>query len=338
VTADVSVVIPTRGRLDLLSCAVGTALGQQGVEVDVIVVDDASPDTTAAWVANRKDPRLRLVRHATQRGVSAARNSGVREARGTWVAFLDDDDMWAPDKLMSQLSAATAAGRGWVYTGEVHVDERLSLLGGGPPLPPAEAMAMLSSYNTLPAGGSNVVVRADLLVAVGPFDVSLRRTEDWDMWIRLARTGPPAWVCRPLLAYRHHRGNAGTDPAPMVSEPRLLARRYGISVDVPAMMRRAAWTCLQDGRRMRAVRYYLRAAARGDVRSLARVAVALTHPAIAAGQVYRLIDWPPEAREWAAGAESWLAPLRAAALRAAVSADNASSEPARGTQPAPRGS
>ena len=77
-----------------------------------------------------------VIRHATQRGVSAARNSGIREARGTWTAFLDDDDAWAPDKLVSQLSAATAAGRGWVYTGDVHVDERLRLLGGGPPLSP----------------------------------------------------------------------------------------------------------------------------------------------------------------------------------------------------------
>jgi len=171
-------------------------------------------------------------------------------------------------------------------------------------------MAMLSSYNTLPAGASNVMVRADLLAAVGPFDTSLRRTEDWDLWIRLARTGPPACVRRPLVAYRHHLGNARTDPSPMVSEPRLLARRYGITVDLPGMMRRAAWACLQDGRRVKAASYYLRAVAHGDVRSLGRAAVAMTHPAAGTGEVYRLIGWTAEAREWAAGAESWLAPLR----------------------------
>src|SRR6266542_1529901 len=106
---DVSVVIPTRGRVDFLSCAVGAALGQQGVNVEVVVVDDASPDGTASWVAKQREDRLRLVRQDTQRGVSAARNSGVQAARGTWVAFLDDDDAWAPDKLESQLSAATTA-------------------------------------------------------------------------------------------------------------------------------------------------------------------------------------------------------------------------------------
>ena len=305
----VSVVIPTCGRVDLLRCAVGTALSQS-VDIEVIVVDDASVDGTAEWLENQSDPRLRVIRHPTRRGVSAARNSGIRAARGTWVAFLDDDDVWAPDKLESQLSAAHETGCSWVYTGDVHVDERLRLLGGGPPLSPADTLGILSSQNTLPSGGSNVVVQADLLATVGDFDTSLRRTEDWDMWIRLARTGPPAWVRRPQVAYRHHRGNADTDPAPMVSEPAVLAHRYGIAVDLPAMMRRAAWTCVQDGRRVRAAGYYLRAVARGDIRSLGRAAVAMAHPAVGTADVFRLIEWTDEAREWARQAESWLAPLR----------------------------
>ena len=309
-SVDVSVVVPTRDRVDLLSCAVGTALDQDAVAVEVVVVDDASTDGTAEWLANQTDARLRVIRHATQRGVSAARNSGIREARGTWTAFLDDDDAWAPDKLVSQVSAAAEAGRGWVYTGEVHVDERFRLLGGGPPLAPTEAMAMLSSFNTLPSGASNVMVRSDLLTVVGDFDTSLRRTEDWEMWIRLAKTGPPAWVRRPLVAYRHHRGNADTDPSPMVTEPIVLAHRHGITVDHRGMLRRAAWACMQDGKRMTAAGYYLRSAAHGDVRSLGRAVVAMTHPAVGTPDVYRLVGWTAEARAWAAGAEPWLAPLR----------------------------
>jgi hypothetical protein len=295
----------------MLACSVGVALGQESVDVEVIVVDDASADGTAGWLAAYRDLRIRAVRHDTRRGVAAARNSGIEAARGRWVAFLDDDDVWAPDKLASQLAAAAGSGRGWVYTGEVHVDRELRLLGGGPPLAPVEAMDLLGSVNSIPAGGSTVLVRADLLAAAGPFDTSLRRTEDWDMWIRLARAGPPDCVSRPLAGYRHHRGNARTDPAPMVTEPALLARRHGISVDFRAMLRRAAWTCLQDGRRTAAAGYYLRAAARGDVRSVARAGAALMHPAVGRGEVYGLIDWPAEARRWAAAAESWLAPLRA---------------------------
>ncbi len=307
---DVTVVIPTRGRPDLLACSIGTALGQQGVEVEVVVVDDASADGTATRSVAGGDARVRVVRHSTRQGVSAARNSGIAAARGEWVAFLDDDDVWAPDKLAGQLAVAAGSGRGWVYTGEVHVDRELRLLGGGPPLAPDEALRLLGSVNSIPAGGSTVLVRTDLLAAAGPFDTSLRRTEDWDMWIRLARTGPPDCVPRPLAGYRHHGGNARTDPAPMVTEPALLARRHGIDVDSRAMLRRAAWTCLQDGRRGAAALYYLRAAARGDLRSVARAGAALVHPAVGRGEVYRLLDWPADARRWAAGAESWLAPLR----------------------------
>ena len=175
---------------------------------------------------------------------------------------------------------------------------------------PSTSLAMLSSHNTLPSGASNVMVRTELLTAVGDFDPSLQRTEDWDMWLRLARIGLPAWVPRPLVAYRHHHGNAGTNPSPMVTEPKLLAHRYGIAIDVPRMMRRAAWTCLQDGRRLKAAGYYLRSVAHGDMRSLGRAAVAMTHPAVGTPEVYRLIGWTAEARLWAAGAESWLAPLR----------------------------
>jgi glycosyltransferase involved in cell wall biosynthesis len=314
-SVDVSVVIPTRGRVNLLSWAVGTALAQEAVNVEVVVVDDGPSDDTASWVMDQHDARVRIVRHATQHGVSAARNSGIRAARGRWIAFLDDDDVWAPDKLQSQLSAVTSEGRDWVYTGDVHVDERLCLLGGGPPLSPPETVSLLSSHNTLPSGASNVMVRAELLAAVGAFDVSLRRTEDWDMWIRLARTGPPAWVRRPLVGYRHHPGNADTEPSPMVNEPKMLAHRYGLTVDLPAMMRRAAWACLQDGRRLKAAKYYVLAAAHGDVRSFGRAAIALTHPAVGTADVYRLIKWTAEARDWAAGAESWLAPLRVAELQ-----------------------
>ena len=94
---EVSVVVPTRDRWELLStCALPSATCQEGVAIEVIVVDDGSSDGTAAGLAALDDPRVLTVRHDRPRGVSAARNSGIRAARGTWLAFLDDDDLWAP--------------------------------------------------------------------------------------------------------------------------------------------------------------------------------------------------------------------------------------------------
>jgi glycosyltransferase involved in cell wall biosynthesis len=108
---DVSIVIPTRNRSVLLSKALRSALRQERVEFEIIVVDEASTDDTPALLASIQDPRVRVLRHETARGLSGARNSGAEHARGEWLGFLDDDDLWAPDKLNRQLSAGRAAGR-----------------------------------------------------------------------------------------------------------------------------------------------------------------------------------------------------------------------------------
>ena len=101
----VSVIIPTHDRCERLRLALRSALAQRGVDVEVIVVDDGSSDGTRAFVEGLKDPRVRLVHNEVAMGESGARNRGISEAGRAWVAFLDDDDLWAPDKLASQLDA-----------------------------------------------------------------------------------------------------------------------------------------------------------------------------------------------------------------------------------------
>src|SRR6266508_5738391 len=147
---DVTVVIPTHDRCALLALTLRSVLWQRDVELEVVVVDDGSSDDTAAMVAGLGDARVRLVRHPTALGVSAARNRGIAEARGAWVAFLDDDDLWAPDKLARQLQAARGTGRAWAYAGAVSVDHQLRIVGGAPPLPPEQVMQLLPQYNAVP--------------------------------------------------------------------------------------------------------------------------------------------------------------------------------------------
>ncbi len=118
---DVSVIVPTRNRGALLAMTLRSALRQQDVDFEVIVVDEASTDGTPAMLAAVGDGRVRVIRHDTPRGLSAARNHGAADARGDWLAFLDDDDLWAPDKLVRQLNAAEQAGADWVYTGSVNI-------------------------------------------------------------------------------------------------------------------------------------------------------------------------------------------------------------------------
>lgn len=102
----VSIVIPVFNRAHLIGGAIKTCLAQSHQDFEIIVVDDASSDDLeAALRAFGEDPRLRLIRHETNQGASAARNTGVQAARGTYVAFLDSDDDWTPDKLEKQLEA-----------------------------------------------------------------------------------------------------------------------------------------------------------------------------------------------------------------------------------------
>ena len=120
---DISVVIPTRNRRRLLALALASVLDQRGVRLEVIVVDEASTDDTVEMVRSIADPRVRLVRHAVPLGKSAARNRGIAESVGDWIAFLDDDDLWAPDKLRLQLQALRAERRAWAYTGAVNMTD-----------------------------------------------------------------------------------------------------------------------------------------------------------------------------------------------------------------------
>jgi glycosyltransferase involved in cell wall biosynthesis len=305
---EVSVVIPTRDRSRLLALTLRSVLWQREVDLEVVVVDDGSRDDTAQVVAGLADPRLRLVRHDTAQGVSAARNRGIAQARGEWVAFLDDDDLWAPDKLAHQLQAARRSGRSWVYAGAVNVDQHLQVLDGGPPPLPVRVVGRLEHHNAVPAGASNVIVQADTLACAGPFDTGLRNNEDWDMWIRLARLGPPAWVCHPLTAYRMHpASNAFADADRMLAEAATIADRYGIPVDRAAQYRRAAWTCLRAGRRRQALGYYLGAVRVGDVISAARAVAALLHPAPKATYLRRpLRHRAAGSMRWTAEAQAWL--------------------------------
>jgi hypothetical protein len=313
---NVSVVIPTYNRERLLGQTLRSALAQRGVDFEILVVDDGSTDGTADDVAALGDHRVRLLRHQRPRGVATARNTGAAAAHGAWVAFLDDDDLWAPDKLARQLDAARTAGGDWVYAGTVEVDGAGRLLGGAPPPPPSVLLAQLTRRNPMPAGSSNVMVRATLLAEAGGFDPALRHLADWDLWLRLARQTRPAWVAAPLVAYRIHPAQAtmatipvvSMDTTGMVAEARLLQARHG--ADPRAIHRWAAWSQLRAGRRRAAVAAYYAAVRSGDIASVARSAVALLspHPTLV-----RRSWWPAAtAPGWHRAAQAWLEELAAA--------------------------
>ena len=303
--SEVTVVIPTRDRPDLLPLTVRSVLRQRAVDIDVIVVDDGDGPETATLVNGLADSRVQLVRNGESRGTSGARNRGVSLASGEWVAFCDDDDLWAPRKLAVQLSAAVDEGAAWVYAGDVTVDVDLMVLSGSRPPRPDQMLRDLLHHNAVPAGASNVMIRADALARAGPFDTSLRTSEDWDMWLRIARTaGRPACVPYPLVALRVHAGMRSRRAEQVLADIKVIGRRHGIAVDRARHYRWAAWMALEEGRRGAALRHYAGAFAAGDWRSAGRTVVGLLDPRV----TQRRRASPDDA--WIREAQTWLDALR----------------------------
>jgi GT2 family glycosyltransferase len=223
---EVSVVIPTRDRWPLLATTLASVTAQRDVVLEIVVVDDGSAAAMprAGWPW--QDARLRVLRHDVSHGVAAARNVGIGAARGTWVAFLDDDDVWAPSKLRDQLDAAERRDATFAYSTAVQFRDRDGALKLLPAPDPGGLRESLRSLNAVPAGASNVVVRAAVLDDVGGFDPTLSHLADWDMWIRLAGSGPAASCDRPHVGYRLHAGNMRSSVGGVHRELRALDRKH----------------------------------------------------------------------------------------------------------------
>jgi glycosyltransferase involved in cell wall biosynthesis len=247
-------------------------LRQRGAELEVVIVDDGSSDETAERLAALGDRRVRPIRLETRRHVAATRNAGIAAAKGEWIAFLDDDDLWAPNKLRAQLGAAAARQADFAWCSGLVVDARCSILETWPAREPDEILRLLLRGNWMPAGASNVIARGELVRELGGFDEELRHFADWDLWIRLAAAGRGAACPDPLVAYvRHSRNMILSDPRGVVRELRALAAkhraaadRYGVRPDrvLPDQAGVFRWlgaSQARAGRRSRAAAYYLRA-------------------------------------------------------------------------------
>ena len=306
---DVSVILPTRNRSALLSMALRSVLSQRGVDFEVIVVDDASTDDTPAVLAALTNDRFRVVRHGIATGVAPARNQGAMAARGEWLAFIDDDDLWAPDKLSRQLQAADDAGADWAYAGAVVIDAEGRIMRVQRPLPPGEIVTELLHYDAVPGGGSNVVMRRVTWSEIGPFDLRVSHSDDWEMYIRLAKHGLPACVNHPLVARRLHGSNSTLDLAETIQSTRLIETIHETTADWGKLHRWLAHSCLRAGRSQDALGQFARAAVRGQSWAVAADLSAILR---------RKVFGPPKANDgrtssqdpWIADAMGWLRDLQ----------------------------
>lgn len=182
-TPQVSVIIPTYNRLDFLRMAVDSVFKQTLRDWELIVVDDASTDDTAAFL--KGNTRLSLIRLEENKGVSYARNRGIEQARGSLICFLDSDDQWLPEKLAKQVS--------WMeqhpecpasYTDEIWIRNGVRVN----PMNKHRKYSGQVFRNCLPLciiSPSSIMMRSEVLENIGLFDESLPACEDYDLWLRL---------------------------------------------------------------------------------------------------------------------------------------------------------
>lgn len=205
-TPTVSVVMPAFNAGQTIDAAIGSVLAQTLPVLEIIVVDNGSTDDTLERLAAYGD-RVRVM-HQPRPGHAAARNLGIEAARGEWIAALDADDLWLPEKLELQLSLAAqadvihCAARNFGETRRVGECTQIARFCSG------EAMfdaLLVDNFIT----HSAALVRREALSAVGGYDVNLRTAPDWDLWVRLAEAGYRfRGVARPLVEYRWQAGTA----------------------------------------------------------------------------------------------------------------------------------
>jgi hypothetical protein len=199
----VSIIVPAYNQARFLGSAIRSALDQTDRDLEVIVVDDGSTDDTREVACGFSDTRVRYVRQEN-RGLSAARNTGIRHAHGAFLTYLDSDDQFLPEKLEILLGAFERRPElGFVAGEAILVDEEGQPLGErfarGVPEEPTEWLL----GNPLHVG--SVLIRREWQDRMGAFDEALRSYEDWDMWLRLARANcPMSFEPRAVSLYRFH--------------------------------------------------------------------------------------------------------------------------------------
>jgi glycosyltransferase involved in cell wall biosynthesis len=317
---EVSVVIPTRNRWPLLSTrALPSALAQAEVDHEVIVVDDGSTDETQTQLAERHDARLRVIRHDERGGVARARNVGLAAARADWVAFLDDDDVWSPLKLRTQLDAASASKAVFVYSAIAKLDEGSRISELPPPPGAAELGSSLLSRNVIRGGCSNVMAKTQIVRELGGFDERLFQLTDWDLWIRLANAGPAAVSSEIAVAcFDHRESMLVTSEDDIFQEFEYLVRKHrelgagrGVAFDRGLFTRWVAHGRLRSGRRAQAARLFLRVAReeRNPV-DLLRALAALGGPRVVGFARRAAGGQRPRAAEMSSPELGWLSSFR----------------------------
>lgn len=302
----VTVIIPTFNRARYLGQAIESVLRQSVEDLELLIVDDGSTDDTRALLDAVTDPRLRVLRQE-HRGISAAMNAGLREAKGVYVARLDSDDVWFADLLARSVEVLDASPEiGVVYSRAQAMSAdgtpREHYLGLPLRFPDDPLLSLAWGDATC---NITAVARRACFVSAGPYDETMRTHEDWDMWLRVARDHRFAFLNCTLARFREHEDGITSPSSPTfvehIERRRQVIDKLYAAPDLPPRLRAfrpVAYSnvyteigvfLLNNGHRARALRMFGRAVA------------SAANPLVACLRILWLTTASPALRQFALG-------------------------------------
>ncbi len=228
----ISIIIPTHDRLEMLKRAIGSVLAQTYTDWELIVVDDHSEPSARSVIESFADSRIHFIRHEMSQGGAAARNSGIREACGNYIAFLDDDDEWIPEKLTIQMERFSVTGPevGFCFSAveNIYDDRReISKVADGVQDHFLQALGNPKGYLTV-----TLIIKREVFDRVGLFDESLPSHQESDLIMRAAKYYKGLGVNRPLVRVnmRSGYGRIGSKPSRRILGREMLIKKHYVDM------------------------------------------------------------------------------------------------------------
>jgi glycosyltransferase involved in cell wall biosynthesis len=288
-----SAIIPTHNRARKVARAVESVLAQTDRDVECIVVDDGSTDDTARTLAAYGEA-ITVVSQENG-GVSAARNAGIDRSRGQYLAFLDSDDWWYPEKLATIRTLLSRHPEAVLAYSPMDVVDEWGATIGNTAYAVGRDLTFRDLLNGNPIGASTAVVRREVAIAAGGFSKDINGCEDWELWLKVARLGALRHCKRTLVAYEAMNGDSYS-----AAVDRLCRNRHILAT---RMISDSAYLSDGDGRALRASvelvngSHYLAVGQKASARRCFLKALAANPTDLRAGWWYGLSLIPDGARE-----------------------------------------
>jgi len=267
---EVSIIIPTLNRAHYIGDAIKSILAQTYYSWELLIVDNGSTDNTEAIVKDyaKVDPRVRYLRE-DRKGVSRARNTALAEAKGVFIAFLDDDDLFLPEKLKIQTDYLKAHPEVDFVYGQIEIVNAQGDLLWVDPKKPVLTFADLFEESGIRI--QSVMCRKSCFDSIGGFDETLTMGEDYDLWLRIAAKHRFEYLAVPFVKMRFHDTNTCNVPVPLYAQRDRLLKRVptnpALGITASVKRRRLAINCYRLARLYKEDRQYF-PAARGFLSSV----------------------------------------------------------------------